>query len=195
MLPAFHGEKMQRLSGLMERGGRARGRRAGRSDEPIALHPRLQALTLEIILRAVFGLDPGDAARRAPRAAHGHPRLRRAAAPRCCRCSSAAAGGRPVRARSRDEADALIFELIDERRASGGEDRDDVLAMLLAARHEDGSPMSPVELRDELMTLLVAGHETTASELAWAFERLARTPGVLDAARPTRSTPATATRT
>jgi cytochrome P450 len=52
--------------------------------------------------------------------------------------------------------------------------------MLLAARHEDGSPMSSQELRDELMTLLVAGHETTASELAWAFERLARTPAVLD---------------
>src|SRR4029453_4411495 len=55
---------------------------------------------------------------------------------------------------------------------------DDVLAMLLAARHEDGSPMSKQELRDELMTLLVAGHETTASELAWVFERLARTPRV-----------------
>ena len=52
-----------------------------------------------------------------------------------------------------------------------------MLAMLLAARHEDGSPMSDQELRDELMTLLVAGHETTASTLAWAFERLlARTP-------------------
>jgi cytochrome P450 len=51
--------------------------------------------------------------------------------------------------------------------------------MLLAARHEDGSPMSKQEVRDELMTLLVAGHETTASELAWAFERLARTPDVL----------------
>ena len=51
--------------------------------------------------------------------------------------------------------------------------------MLLEARHEDGSPMSAQELRDELMTLLVAGHETTASELAWAFERLARTPAVL----------------
>ena len=51
--------------------------------------------------------------------------------------------------------------------------------MLLAARHEDGSPMSPQELRDELMTLLVAGHETTASSLAWGFERLAREPAVL----------------
>ena len=70
-----------------------------------------------------------------------------------------------------------MFELIDERRGSD-EERDDVLAMLLAARHEDGSPMSSQELRDELMTLLVAGHETTASELAWAIERLARSPAV-----------------
>ena len=75
--------------------------------------------------------------------------------------------------RAADEADELIFELIDERRAEPTRERDDVLSMLLAARHEDGSPMSQQELRDELMTLLVAGHETTASELAWAFERLA----------------------
>src|SRR3712207_6288045 len=54
------------------------------------------------------------------------------------------------------------------------------MAMLLAAQHEDGSPMSPKELHDELITLLVAGHETTASELAWAFERLPREPAVLD---------------
>ena len=71
----------------------------------------------------------------------------------------------------------MIFELIDKRRAED-EDRDDILSMLVEARHEDGSPMSHQELRDELMTLLVAGHETTASELAWAFERLARAPEV-----------------
>src|SRR6202161_1621347 len=62
----------------------------------------------------------------------------------------------------------------DSERALG----DDVLAMLLAARHEDGSPMSQQELRDELMTALVAGHETTASQLAWALERGAREPAV-----------------
>jgi cytochrome P450 len=75
------------------------------------------------------------------------------------------------------ESDKLIFEQIEERRA-GDSERDDVLTMLLAARHEDGSPMSDQELRDELLTLLVAGHETTASALAWAFERLAREPTV-----------------
>jgi cytochrome P450 len=82
--------------------------------------------------------------------------------------------------RQRDRARELVEELVDERRAAGerATERDDVLAMLLAAQHEDGSPMSMEELRDELMTLLVAGHETTASELAWAFERLARAPAV-----------------
>ena len=74
--------------------------------------------------------------------------------------------------------DAELFALIEERRRDGAQ-RDDVLSLLLAARHEDGSPMSAQELRDELMTLLVAGHETTASQLAFAFERLVRTPDVL----------------
>jgi cytochrome P450 len=192
MLPAFHGEKMQRLSGLM---GEVAEREVASwpRNEPITLHPRLQALTLEIILRAVFGLDAGkrlDAMRErltgilqfGARPASTLPLLQRGK------------GWREF-LKGRDEADAMIYETIDERRkekqagaggtapglANGGghEERDDILAMLLEARHEDGSPMSPVELRDELMTLLVAGHETTASELAWAFERLTRTPDVL----------------
>ena len=192
MLPAFHGEKMQRLSGLM-RDVTVREVERWPRDETVALHPRLQALTLEIILQAVFGLGSGerlDAMRErltgilqfGARPASTLPMLQR---------------GRTWREfeRGRDEADAMIYETIDERRreahagaggtapglanGGGGADRDDVLAMLLEARHEDGSPMSPLELRDELMTLLVAGHETTASELAWAFERLARTPEVL----------------
>jgi cytochrome P450 len=175
MLPAFHGEKMKRLSALMEE---VSDREVARwpKGEPITLHPRLQALTLEIILRAVFGLDEGDRldAMRArltgilqfgARPSSTLPLLQR---------------GRRWREflRGRDDADAMIYETIDERRSNGG--GDDVLAMLLEARHEDGSPMSPLDLRDELMTLLVAGHETTASELAWAFERLTRTPSVLD---------------
>ena len=78
--------------------------------------------------------------------------------------------------------DELIFALIEERRGEANTQEEahspDVLALLLAARHEDGSEMSAQELRDELMTALVAGHETTASQLAWAFERLAREPAV-----------------
>ena len=79
----------------------------------------------------------------------------------------------------RDHADALIRALIDERRRSG-EEGDDVLTMLLAARDEDGEPMTDRELRDELVTLLVAGHETTASALSWGFEQLLRAPEVLE---------------
>ena len=170
---------MERLTGLMTEVAEREVARWPR-DEPVELHPRLQALTLEIILRAVFGLDPG------PRLDALRERLQEmlefgdqpislmpppaAAAPR--RSSSGSARSRTSSA-SQAEADELIFELIDERRARGRRERDDMLSMLLAARHEDGSPMSDQELRDELMTLLVAGHETTASSLAWAFERLA----------------------
>jgi cytochrome P450 len=78
------------------------------------------------------------------------------------------------------EVDALVYDEIRRRRAEpDAEERDDVLSMLLQARHEDGSPMSDRELRDELITLLTAGHETSATALAWAFERLLRTPHAL----------------
>src|SRR5918994_1623881 len=174
MLPAFHGEKMQRLSGLMREVTERELARWPRG-EPLALHPRLQALTLEIVLHAVFGLESGE------RLDALRDRLARILSfgSRPASLIPALQRGKVWRefARRRDEVDALIHETIDERRAAG--EGDDVLAMLLEARHEDGSPMSHVELRDELMTLLVAGHETTASELAWAFERLARTPEVL----------------
>ena len=180
MLPAFHGEKMEKLSGLVAE-VTEREVESWPRDTPIALHRRLQALTLEVILRAVFGLDPG------PRLEGIRTRLTEvldigakpgSLIPQLQRAPL----GIGVWARFERlmaETDALIYELIKERRAAG-EDRDDVLSMLHAARHEDGSPMSDVELRDELMTLLVAGHETTASALAWAFERIARTPRVAE---------------
>jgi cytochrome P450 len=179
MLPAFHGERMERLSELVDEvtGREVAGWPRG---EPFELHPRLQALTMEVILRAVFGLDPGSRLDGLRDRLTGMmqfssnpmsmlPPLQRLFGER---------GPYGGFFQLRDEADALLFELIDERRAEGG-DRDDVLSMLLEARHDDdGSPMSAQELRDELMTLLVAGHETTASELAWAFVRLTREPEV-----------------
>ncbi len=86
--------------------------------------------------------------------------------------------------RELDPADQLLFEQIRERRADPDlEQRTDILSMLLSARYEDGEPMSDVELRDELMTLLVAGHETTATSLAWTMERLVRHPGALERLR------------
>jgi cytochrome P450 len=183
MLPAFHGEKMARLSDLV---GEVTERELDTwpTGQSIPLHPRLQALTLEVILRAVFGLDPGprlDALRTKLTAILDNATRPFAALPVFQR----SIGGRGRWAQFlalRAEADALVFELIDERRDSNG-DGDDVLAMLLAARHEDGSPMSAEELRDELMTLLVAGHETTASSLAFAFQLLARHPEVAEQVR------------
>jgi cytochrome P450 len=179
MLPAFHGERMQRLTGLMADVAE-REVAAWPRDEPIDLHPRLQALTLEVILRAVFGLDPGerlDAVR-----SRLTEMLDFGARPSSLIPAMQVAFGHHGRwarfERVREETDELLLELIAERRAEEDEERDDILTMLLSARHEDGSPMSPQELRDELMTLLVAGHETTASQLAWAFERLARSPRV-----------------
>jgi cytochrome P450 len=179
MLPAFHGEKMERLSGLMTEVAE-REAAVWPMDTSIALHGRLQALTMEIILRAVFGLDPGerlDGLRDRLTTILDYSSGPQSVLP----FTQRELGGRSPWARFlrlREESDNLIFELIEERGRQTG-DRDDILSMLLAARHEDGSPMSDQELRDELMTLLVAGHETTASELAWAFERLARSPDVV----------------
>jgi cytochrome P450 len=183
MLPAFHGERMARLSGLMtdvaERDVAGWPRRA-----PIGLHSRAQRLTLEIILRAVFGLEPGarlDALRERLRQmlAFGDRPISLLPFPPESVAGRLLTRYGPVARfnRLQEETDALLHELIEERRAEPA--HDDVLSMMLEARHEDGSPMSGQELRDELMTLLVAGHETTASTLAWMFERLAREPRVL----------------
>ena len=183
MLPAFHGERMERLSGLVEAvtEREVAGWGAG---NVIELQPRMQALTLEIILRAVFGLDPGprlDALRErlSTLAAYGEQPITLLGQPPPWLEGWLNRLG-PVKGfvTLREEIDRHLFELIDERRTEAAE-RDDVLSMLLTARHEDGSPMSAQELRDELMTLLIAGHETTATSLSWALERIARTPRVL----------------
>jgi cytochrome P450 len=183
MLPAFHGERVERLTGLVEEVV-DRELAAWADQRELTLAPRMQQLTLEIILRAVFGLDPGERLETVrarlsdllsfgdhPLTLFGPPGL---AMERFLSRVGPLAGFVEIR----DDVDRLLFELIDERRAEDGE-RADVLTMLLEARHEDGSPMSHQELRDELMTLLVAGHETTATSLSWAFERLTREPAVL----------------
>ncbi len=181
MLPAFHGERMARLSGLIGELARAEVASWPR-EQTIALHARLQGLTLEIILRAVFGLDRGaqldqlrEQLTRLLAFAESPLSLLPPPPPALARREPFA---RFMPYKGLDRVDRLIFQLIDERRSSG-EGGEDVLAMLLKAEHADGSPMSNQELRDELLTALVAGHETTASQLAWAFERLSREPAVL----------------
>jgi cytochrome P450 len=178
LLPAFHGEKMQRLSGLMSELAE-REVATWPLDRPVALHSRLQKLTLEIILRAVFGLERGAQLDElsnllAEILAFGENPL--SLLPPAQRLL---AGRGPVgrMERTRARADELIYALIDERRAAE-EPGDDVLSMLLGARDEDGAPMNDGELRDELVTALAAGHETSASQLAWAIERIAREQAV-----------------
>jgi len=179
LLPAFRGERMQRLAGLMAELTEREVATWPRG-EALALHPRLQKLTLEIVLRAVFGLERGaqleelrEILTEVLAFAESPLSLLPPPPPALARFGPT---GRLERLGAR--ADELIFALIEERRREGAAG-EDVLALLLGATHEDGSPMSAQELRDELVTALVAGHETTASQLAWTFERLAREPAVL----------------
>jgi cytochrome P450 len=180
MLPAFHGEKMQRLTGLMTSLAEQEVE-SWPLDQPLVLHPRLQRVTLEIILRAVFGLEQGRRLDDLRELLTGVLTFSESPLSVLPAIQGIASRFGPLRRFNElmVRTDRLIFELIEERRSGGLRDGDDVLTMLLEARHEDGSPMSAQELRDELMTALVAGHETTASQLAWAFERLAHEPEVV----------------
>jgi cytochrome P450 len=172
MLPPFHGKAIQHYSEAIEHITQ-REIDAWRPGQTIRLRTVAQAITLEVIIQAVFGItDPGRGAelrRLLPRMSSPNPFLllvQKDLGPR-------SPWGRFLRLR--DRVDALLFEEIEARRADP-EERDDILSLLLAARDEQGDPLSDRELRDELITLLLAGHETTATSIGWAFERLLRTP-------------------
>ncbi len=177
MLPAFHGERMQQLAGLMTELAE-READLWPTGEPVALHPRLQRVTLEIVLRTVFGLQRGarlDRLRDLLTAVLAFGENPLSVVPQMKRMRRWSRWQRAFEA-SLEQTDEEIYALIEARRAADAPAGDDILGTLLDARHEDDSPMSPTEVRDELMTALVAGHETTASQLAWALERLSREP-------------------
>ncbi len=180
MLPPFHGERMLAYGAVMREVAEAATARwpVGRRFPVLA---ETQAITLEVIVRTVFGVvEPA-------RAAHLTERLRRFVAiavnplylwPRLqLDLGSWSPWGRFVRLRR--EIDALLDVEIAARRDAGNPPSDDVLSLLLEARDEDGHPMADAELRDELVTLLMAGHETTATALAWTLHRILTEPGVL----------------
>ena len=182
LLPPFHGKRMQGYGELMAEIAGAEIERWP-SGEPYRLRPRMQAITLEIILRAVFGLEQGERLEQL----RGELRnlLDMLIRPQMLLFPIVLGPERLARfgpfQRMFTRLDELIFEVIGERRsASDLEQREDILSMLLQARHEDDSPMSDRELRDELLTLLTAGHETTATALSWAVERLVRHPDKLE---------------
>jgi cytochrome P450 family 135 len=178
MLPAFHGERMQRYSALMSRVAAEEIERWP-TGEPYKLRPRMQAMTLEIILRAVFGVSEGP---RLERLRHELRRLLDIVTNPLNGVALVTLGPERIQRlssfrRDLERVNRPIYEEIAERRGAGDlAGRDDIMSLLLQATHEDGSPMSDEELRDELVTLLVAGHETTANALAWAVERLCRHP-------------------
>jgi cytochrome P450 len=179
MLPPFHGERMRAYEATV-REVVERDLETWPRGEAFAVHPRMQAITLEVIVRAVFGVsDPvrGARLRELLRSLldgtasfglqFGFMLARRF-------------GGPDPLAKLkvlRTEIDALLLEEIAARRDAPGED---ILSLLLQARFEDGEPMSDQEICDQLVTLLVAGHETTATALAWTFELLAHHPAALE---------------
>jgi cytochrome P450 len=181
LLPPFHGESVRRYVEVM---AEATEREVARwpAGKEIELRPRMQAITLDVILRAVFGVRDD---RRMDLFRERIPPLGETTSVlNWLPFMDRDLGGITPAARFRRAlaaVDELIYAEIADRRAEPeGDERDDVLSLLLRARHEDGSAMTDTELRDELMTLLTAGHETTATGLAWAFERLLRTPRVLE---------------
>ena len=172
MLPAFHGERMRAYETVM-REAADREIDGWPVGEPFTLMPSMQRLTLDVIMHAVFGVT--DEAR----AQELKKRVRAMLDPfgtRIGLIALALSGGRIGNGgmrqfeQRRREVDELIFDEIARRReAPDLEQREDVFSMLLLARDEDGRAMTDQELRDELVTLLVAGHETTATGLAWTF--------------------------
>jgi len=177
MLPPFHGEAIARYAELIE-AIVDRAIDGWRQGETIRTRAVAQAITLEVMIRAVFGVaDPDRVAelkRRLPRLSSVNPLLLFAQKD----LGPLSPWGRFVR--NRDRVDAILREEIRRRREDPGEDaREDILSLLLAARDEEGRPLDDGELRDELITILLAGHETTATSIGWAFERLLRTPAAL----------------
>jgi cytochrome P450 len=188
LLPSFHGEAVERYTEMI---AAAAEREIDRwpLNQPFALGPAMQAITLDVIMSGIFGVEGVPA--------EGTPEreLRetiRTAVALSSRPSSQLfellnIGRRePIRLARRfvENLERPVYAAIAARRAAGEEALgDDVFSLLLQARYEDGEPMSDQELRDELLTLVLAGHETTANTLAWAFERLLRTPDAYDRLR------------
>jgi cytochrome P450 family 135 len=183
MMPAFHGDAVRRQVSDMA-AITWRELRTWPVGEEFALHPRMRAISLEIIMRTVIGVDdPGRLATLREvlpamvevgnpwLAVHPPPLLR-------------SVGPWRRRRLALERADALLFDEIAARRAAPDlAERADVLAMLVRAYDDKGAAMTDDELRDQLVTLLLAGYETTATWLAWTFERLLRNPEVLKRAR------------
>jgi cytochrome P450 len=184
MTPPFHGERMRAYGEIIRERARAEADtwKPGRS---IVLGAAMRRITLDVILRAVLGVE-GEARSDRFRRAVGAmldaytppllvlPAIRRSLGP---------LGPWARFVRARDAVRALFLDEIRERRKRGTEGREDILSLLMDARYDDGGALSEEELVDELRTLIVGGHDTTTTALVWAFFHLHRSAGALASLR------------
>jgi cytochrome P450 len=183
MLPPFHGDRMHEYGGVMAEVA-SRALASWPRDRPFAAHPELQGIALQVILRTIFGLD--EAAPRDERVVRQLVRLANEA------LASPLLMARPLQwdlgpwspwgrvRRVIQDSDRLLLDEIHKRRQAGdAAERRDVLSMLLVARSDEGEGLSDAEVRDELATMVLAGHETTGTALSWALECILRRPDVV----------------
>jgi cytochrome P450 len=178
--PSFNGRRLAAYESIIEHEA-AQEFSTWPENEAFATLPSMMRITLNVILRAVFGAEGQEFDRLReilPAGIKLGSRLAMIPVPQWD-WGAWSPWGRFLRYRR--EYDAIVDRLISNALADPGlPDRDDVLALMLRSRYDDGSPMSRDEIADELITLLAAGHETTATALAWAVERLQRHPALLE---------------
>ncbi|NJM70134.1 MAG: cytochrome P450 [Scytonema sp. RU_4_4] len=185
LTPPFHGDRM-RAYGETIREITQQVSNNWKMGKPFNIRASMQEITLRVILRVVFGLDEGPRLEKIRQLLSvlldsiGSPLLSAGLFFRFIQKDLGAWSpwGRVLRLRQ--QIDEMIYALIRERRAESPQNRQDILTLMMSARYEDGQAMTDEELRDELMTLMVAGHETTASALTWAFYWIDYLPEVRD---------------
>ncbi|GAA2068555.1 cytochrome P450 [Williamsia deligens] len=181
LAPPFHGRRLRAYHDVIEAAARTE-MATWPTDREFATMPSMMRITLAVIIRAVFGASGPEFDRLRellPRLVELGSWLALVPMPPLHALGDHSPWGRMRRLRR--EYDAIVGRLIDSAMADGDVDaRDDVLSMMVASRYDDGSRMTHAEVADELLTMLAAGHETTATTLAWAVERLRRHPDVLE---------------
>jgi cytochrome P450 len=185
LLPAFHGDSVKLY---MDSINEATEREIDRwpVGKELELAPRMQAITLDVIMSGIFGIDgspaPGTAEHQLRSATKQLTELSTWPVAKVAEFMNVGSSEpRGFLRQAMTVIDRPTYKLIKQRRAEEDlEGRHDILSMLLQARTEDGEELTDQELRDELLTLVLAGHETTANSLAWTWERLTRTPAAYD---------------
>ncbi len=185
LMPPFHGERM-RLYGDIMREVVDRSIDGWPVEQEFPIHRYMQQITVDIILRTVFGVEEGDRLSRLRGLLVEFLRLLGSSPVLLVRRLQVNLG--PLTAWKRlnqlgVEINRLLYDEITRCQKEARESRTDIMAMLVAARDEDSQPMSDEEIRDELVTMLVAGHETTATSLSWVVHWLLQNPEVLERAR------------